>query len=219
MHAIKTLVGLASLAASAAASAASITIPFDITASGDLVKTNWTNAATVGRFDPTLGSLTGVNVGIDWIGNLGGAVENRSAEANTVTMRYGLTLKVRNDANVVLSSAEVATATETKSLLVGGSATFGAYDFKGHFDYATSDAALMDSLFVGTGAIGINVRAEGTGAQTADGPIKSSVNTFAGARGFMTYNYTPAAVPEPGSIAALGLGALALLRRRNGGAK
>ena len=83
----------------------------------------------------------------------------------------------------------------------------------GTFSQSSSASSLLTYL-TGTTPLNFTVTAKDTSFTTGPNNIRGVYETLASAKGTITYTYTAAPVPEPASMAALGLGALGLVRRR-----
>lgn len=222
---------LASLAIVGAASAASKEYDFTV----PTTTTNFTSVQSVPRFDPTLGTLQSVTFGLldsmtttIWLENY-----SSSPGTTTITGVVNGAFSLVNDASPSTTYVTGGTLSVTK----GQGDTFGqnsnhATDYASPYGikyapttvsdsaYTTSNSSAMSLLndFTGTTPISLRYVANGTHDYTADnGNGKAVFVTTASAKGYVIYNYQ--AVPEPSSVAALGLGALGLLRRRKGARK
>ena len=109
--------------------------------------------------------------------------------------------------------------------------TFNATAFDGVIDFGGTSGVTFTNLsgsasvsngpslspsliatFVGVGNVTLGQNATGNSSGTGAGNLITQFATQAGSVAKVTYSYQP--VPEPASMAVLGLGAAALLRRR-----
>lgn len=182
--------------------------------------TDWTKSAKVNKFDTKLGKLTGVTITVteNVCGTL--KLENLQCYDRNVNGSIGgtVTVKLPNGSVALSTSASKSTSVALKK-----------YD--GCLDYAgksgktianlcatstksvTLTAANIVSQFIGSGSAVLPVLATGTySPKSKSGDISVKALIDAGAQIQVCYDYAP--VPEPTSMAVLGLGCVALIRRR-----
>lgn len=220
---MKKLLALALVASTGAAQAASITL----TDTFGLVNTNWTNALSgLAQFDSTLGTLNAVTINLsgDIVQSL--KAENTGNTADTLTPIAGANLLFRKGTTTLQTlalsnagSAFSATAFDGTSDFSGTSGVdFGSLTAAGSLGAFTFTSAADLAAFIGTGNLAaFNVRAEGNGTiDSANGNLDSSVKTQARYNLSLTYDYTvpTTPIPEPTSMALVGLGALGLAAAR-----
>lgn len=188
-----------------------------------LSTTNWTNSLGLQRFDPSLGTLD--SIALELFGEVHGnaRVENTDAQPLVLTMRLGTDL--------TLSRPDNSPLLVTSALFTD---TFAAASFDGTVDWAgTSGTARLDvgatghnafvtaaaadlALFSGPGTVNLGLRAAGTSSASGSGNLASFMQTQAGGYATITYSYSAAPVPEPGSwlLMACGLGLFGWRSRR-----
>ena len=190
------------------ASAATITQPL----SNPSQLTNWDETQTFNRFDPSLGTLTQIDVQLDFAVSADVQLENTTdAPSSSVVTWFPVFTLLRPDNTLILVAAPGYTDFGPTALL---SAYDGTTDYGGSsgvtFTATRSDsrnATLLSptdlALFSGIGTIGLPLFASMTGGGLTAAQIFTG---FAGATVTLTYTYTPTAtpVPEPASLSLLG---------------
>ncbi len=175
------------------------TIPFPD--SYGLATTNWSQVLTLQQFDTSLGHLNSVTFNDLGLALTTLRVESLDATTSTITASSGAgALQLSAFDGVIdfggTSGAVIAPLSDTKS------ETFALL------------SAL--SLYEGPGTYGITVNAQGQTSASGSGNLLSQVSTSAQALITVTYDYSTTTVPEPASMALVGLGmmGLAAVRRR-----
>lgn len=188
--------------------------------------TNWTHTlGTLNQFDSLLGTLNSITVTLYGAVNQTLSAENKGATADNLTPVAGGDIRFRQGGSTMLAQV-LPTTTGTA---FAASAYDGVSDFGGtsgiNFGTLSADGTTVVTLsgaaltaFIGTGTLtGFDVRAAGNGRIDSDnGNLLSDIQTEAFAHIQLDYNYTRNAIPEPASMALVGLGMMGMmaLRRR-----
>ena len=160
--------------------------------------TGWQSALAIRGFDPSLGTLRGVQVSIILNSGASLAAENLDSAASSLTVGQSTSLNLDNAAGTSLDS--IGTSVSTTRALAGFDGTIdngGASGITatGLAATATDSKMLTDAAslaaFTGTGAVGIT--AADTGATNISGPGNLELQTGlqAGATISVQYIYTP----------------------------
>jgi hypothetical protein len=190
-----------------------------------LTQTNWINSITVPKFDPSLGTLTGITFSL--AGQVQGLAQFESLDAGpaTVTMDLSAALRLqRPDGSDLVVTIPVAhtsdDVTAFDQVMDFGGTSGRTYPSLSASKTETavsppplSDLTLFTAGFAGE-TITLPVRATGNSEAAGAGNILVVFQTSASADATVTYEYD--AVPEPSSFLALlaGIGGLAGLSAR-----
>lgn len=184
------------------------TTPLQQQTIGDAIA-NWAQAVSFAQFDPSLGTLVDVRVGIagDAVGSAW--IENLGATAAGVSLYLPTTLEVMSPAGVPMVGA---TPMPTASVNLGA--------FDGTMDYAGASGTILAGLtssatnqatftpsgadlaaFTGTGTVALSVQGAATSNELGSGNLFSQVAASAGAVVSLQYDYL-----SPGTVTSGGGG-------------
>lgn len=188
-------------------------------------QTNYLQTLSLSQFNPSLGTLTGVQITVDTQLQKSGSLINTGASATDMDYTY-------RSAGIAVTGAGVSHIQNASPAFLAGEFFLGVPGNGGSVTIAALQEFSLGnifnpgslSLFIGTGTVDYAVNAAAnllTGC--GNGNCASNIVTTMGARIGITYTYEPDMneVPEPASFAMVGLGVLALglLGRRGRGQK
>jgi len=184
--------------------------------------TNWgATPLSVSQFDSNLGTLT--QVGLFFSANVDGTANAESLDAAPALVTLDISANVNLDLSSLSSVADFLFTNVGDSTSVNLSAFDGTIDFSGtsgvgpiNLSGTDSDSRLITDagdlgLFTGLGTISFDAFAFGNSTGSGAGNLITQFATNAGADLLVEYTYDatstpPATVPEPGTLALLGLG-------------
>lgn len=176
-----------------------------------LAKTNWVSVLSLPQFDPSIGILTGVM--FDYSGMVTTTFKVESLDAAPAN------LTLNSSANLTFAGLFADALGAAGGLAIGVSAFDGVIDFGGTSGASPAPVVGLTApgnkvvagpfgAFEGVGNLpGLTVSATGLSQATGAGNLISQIGTEAKVDVKVTYTYRnrPTQIPEPGSLALVGL--------------
>ncbi len=164
-----------------------------------MVATNWSNTLDITLFDPSLGTLTGINFYL--AGSAEGNVRFESLDAQPATVHCVSTAEVtlsRPDFTPIAVTLPIADTYDDVTAF-DGVIDFGGTSGRTYLGLTAQDSETVDSppplsdlvLFTGPGTISLPVRAVGSSHATGAGNLITQFQTWAAAELTVTYTYEP----------------------------
>ena len=185
--------------------AGSISVSASTTGTGgsSYAATDFDQALSVSRFDPTLGTLTSIDVAMT--GRIEGTARFENLDAAPARITADLSARITLSGP---NAASLVTVLPTLTFVSDVAANDGSIDFGGaagrtfagvrqsQADSLRGDSAAADlALFTGTGSIGLEVRTVGASSATGAGNLATSFQTLAEADLTVTYHFDAAPLP------------------------
>lgn len=177
-------------------------------------QTSYAQTISLNQFNPTLGTLTGVQITVDTQLQKSGTLVNNGSNATNMNYLYqsGQITVAGEGVNHTQNASSTFIAGESFSNVAGGGGIATIAFLQETFLGDVFNPSNL-SAFIGTGTVDYAVNAAAnllTGCGNAN--CASNIVTKMGAQMTVTYTYTPDTneVPEPASFAMVGLGVLAL---------
>jgi uncharacterized surface anchored protein len=172
--------------------------------------TNWTTTQQTNKFDPSLGTLTSIDITNNGTISSHIRVENLDQAAATISAHASGTLS--------LTGTGLSSPLTTTQLSPNNSAqTFQAQSYDGATDYSGASGhdfgtqtatgsqtvhitdAVTLAQFTGTGTISLTEAATATSSASGNGNLQTLINSTAGADVTVVYHYTPDNCLRPGN--------------------
>jgi hypothetical protein len=176
-----------------------------VVATFDNAPSNWTKTVQVAQFDPSLGTLTGIDVINTTTLTTDMQEENLDAAAATITasVQGGVTV---SGPGVQGLTASVQAADSFNAAPFDGTIDFSGpsgHDSGAKKPSASQSVTLTDpadlALFTGTGTVSFDGRATATSTTGGPGNVLTLINTTAGAELKVVYHYVPSNALQPGN--------------------
>ena len=174
--------------------------------------TNVSTTFTFSKFDSSLGTLSGVNIGLS-----GDATATATVNAISGPGAYDFTssavLRLKAPGGATNYLVVLPSNTDTQTIIAAPFTWPAPVDGQDSGSTILSDATNL-ALFTGSGTILLPFTAQGTSGISGPGTVTASISTQVAASATISYTYTP--VPEPGTfgLTLFGLGAGVALRGR-----
>ena len=169
-----------------------------------LSKTDATHSGTLAQFDPTLGTLTSVDLIATGSTSTHVVMENMNDQSATVKAEVNADIRY-NIGGTILQAAPTTTQTATlqgfdgqADLKGASSKDFGNIALSGTFNQTSLTNASDLAAFIGTGTVNVAQDAKATTCSCGPGNLLSLVNTQAQGSVKVVYHYTPSNVIGPG---------------------
>ncbi|MCF7958210.1 MAG: PEP-CTERM sorting domain-containing protein [Phycisphaerae bacterium] len=184
-----------------------------------LASTNWTDVISVPKFNPAMGDLQSVMIELTGTVTGSAGFESRDASPSEVTMELIAIITVKRPQPqggllvVTLPTvSETFQATAYDQFLDFGGTSGDTISNQSNTETEIATTALPADLllFTGVGNINLPIKATGASSATGSGNLVMFFATEASAKAVVTYTY----VPEPATIALMGLSSLVLIRRK-----
>jgi hypothetical protein len=178
--------------------------------------TDWENLFTFNKFDPSLGTLNSVTVTATSNVNFSGSVTNLAAKAESFKVTENVTFSTNNTLpdshNTPLNFSTNSYTQSYTKLAPNTPSAFGPGTLNGTFPLETFTSSADLAGFTGAGSTFSldGITETDILIQGAGGNVLASIATTAGETITVVYNYTPATVPEPATLAMFGIGGLGL---------
>ncbi len=214
MRVIVSALALSLVLALCSAANADVLGPITTTTPIPSTLTNWTGSLAFQQFDPSVGTLTSVELYVSGSMSTTLTLTNLSPSSSSGHANTHLQISVQDaGGNLTVPQIDISGPSFTYDLDAGHSITSGLLTKTGHSDPEIYTLAAILAEFTGTGTVLLNA---GTFTETAQyntgGNTDASQVTNASLTGTVTYSYIP--IPEPVTMSLLGLGGLAMLARR-----
>lgn len=172
-------------------------------ASHPMSTTNWTDALAFPKFDPSLGTLTGIHFHLQ--GGVEGQVEFENMDSQPATVRTFLQAEItlyRPDRSIIILTIPVHDTIDNVTAF-DGVLDFGGTSGRSYLGLTASDSSSADSpppesdiaLFTGPGTIALPIHAVGTSFASGAGNLIAQFSTSASALVGVTYIYEPPPPP------------------------
>jgi hypothetical protein len=169
-------------------------------------RTNHARTASVSQFDPSLGTLTSVDIINNGSLFTNVVVENLDPDAEHVSAQVNGNLTLQGPNGLLLTSSPSGSyaadlpAFDGQADLSGPSSKdFGVQEIKAQTQSVTLHAGTSDlSAFVGTGAVSLTENATATSTANGAGNLLAMIRTTASSNVKVVYHYIPANAIKPG---------------------
>jgi hypothetical protein len=167
--------------------------------------TDWTQSLSVAQFDPSLGTLTGIDITSagSFVSDI--KVESLDSAPSTITATDSGTLTLTGPGVSGLvtngSSSQTFNATAYDGILDFGGTSghdFGPQSAPGSQTITLTSASDL-ALFEGTGSVSFTELAHATSSASGAGNLVSQITTNAGAQLTVVYHYIPSNALKPGA--------------------